>query len=181
MWNTVRHSLVVATPALALVAMTSFLPGCGKAAEMTAEKLAETAIENETGGNAAVDLNSENGTFSIQAGDGENAVNMQAGENVALPDNLPDDVYIPDGVTWNLVQSGTGEKDQLMLHGTTTASMTDLAATLKSKATAQGWETVQSISQPGAMEMMTLSKGEKTLSYTLGTDDGKTTVMIAHG
>ena len=181
MWNNVRTYLIGATPALVLLASASVLPGCGKAAEMTAEKLAETAIENETGGNASVDLNSENGTFSIQAGDGENAVNMQAGENVALPEKLPDDVYIPDGVTWNLVQSGTGEKDQLMLHGTTDAAMAEVAATLKSKATAQGWETVQNISQPGSMEMMTLSKGEKTLSYTLGSDDGKTTIMIAYG
>lgn len=180
MWNDVRK-LVVVAPALMLVASASLLPGCGKAAEITAEKLAENAIENETGGDASVDMSTEDGTFSIQAGNGESAVNMQAGENVALPDNLPADVFIPDGVTWNLVQSGTGEKDQLMLHGTTTSSMTDLAATLKSKATAQGWETVQNISQPGAMEMMTLSKGDKTLSYTLGSDGDKTTIMIAHG
>ena len=176
------------------------LSGCGKAAEIAAEKAAEKAIESEMGGDADVEIdkdgqitvkagdgektlniNSKDGNMTMQAGDGKSAMTMEAGESVALPDSLPADVPLPEGATWNLVQQSTGEAQGLMLQGSVATAMADLAATLKSQATAQGWTLVQETNVPNQMALMSFSKGEQSLNYTLGMDGDKTTVMVATG
>ena len=181
MKRTIQQRFPVAAMALILSLSAAVLPGCGKVAEVTVEKMAEKAIEQSTDGNAQVDINSKDGSVTMQMKDGDNTINMQTGESVPLPADLPSDVPVPQGATWMMVQTSTGEDGSLMLQGTVGTAMTELAATLKSQAEAQGWESIQNISQGGQMEMMTFSKGEQTLSYTLGMDDGKTTVMVIRG
>jgi hypothetical protein len=176
-----HKSILNITACVAVSFALFYLPGCGKAAEVTVEKMAEKAIEAETGGDAQVDIKSDDGTFTMTAGDGENTVNVQAGESVSLPDDLPGDIPLPSGVTWNMVQNTTGPQGNLVLQGTLATPMADVAAALKTEAEAQGWESVQNISQVGALEMMTYSKGEKTLTYNLASDDEKTTIMVASG
>ncbi len=181
MRNMISKKLTITTLTLLLSASTALLPGCGKVAEVTMEKMAEKAIEQSTDGNAQVDINSEDGSITMQMKDGDNTINMQTGESVPLPADFPSDVPVPEGATWMMVQTSTGEGGSLMLQGTVGTAMAELAATLKTQAEAQGWESIQNISQGGQMEMMTFSKGEQTLSYTLGTDNGKTTVMVVRG
>lgn len=157
------------------------LPGCGKAAEVAVESATEKAIEKESGGNASVDINTGDGTFSMTTGDGKNDVNMQAGEDLALPDDLPADVPLPDDTTWQLVQTVAGESAGLMLQGSTGTAMKELAESLKSKAEAQGWKLENRVSSTDKMEMLTFSKGEKSLNYTLGTDGDTTSVSVSMG
>jgi hypothetical protein len=177
----ITEKISITALTLLLAASVTFLPGCGKVAEVTVEKMVETTIEQSADGNAQVDINSESGSITMQMKDGDNTINMQTGESVPLPADFPSDVPIPEGTTWMMVQTSTGEGGNLMLQGTVGTAMAELAATLKSQAEAQGWESIQNISQGGQMEMMTFSKGEQTLSYTLGNDNGKTTVMVVRG
>ncbi len=173
----IQRVCLVAIPAVVTLFSGLLLSGCGKAVETITEK----AIESEMGGDADVDIDSTTGQVSMKMNHEGNEVSMEAGESVSLPADMPADVPLPDGVTWNLVQNTTGESNGFILQGTVDTAMADLAATLRTKIEAQGWESVQNISQAGAMEMMTYSKGEKTLTYNLATDGGKTTVMIALG
>ena len=165
--------------ALALSISLAALSGCGKASEVVVESVTERALETEMGGEVDVDINSSDGTFTMKGGDGKTSVNIQAGESVQLPANLPADVPIPEGVTWQMVQAAEGENSGFILQGSTAAPMADLATTMKTKIAEQGWESVQNIAQSGAMEMMTYSKGEKMLTCNLATDNGTTTVMMA--
>jgi len=168
-------------PIAALLLALLPVSGCGKASEVAVEQLAERAIERETGGGAQFNIDSEGGRITLQSGDGENAITMQAGESVELPDGLPADVPLPQGATWHLVQTASEGGGRLMLQGTVDTPLADLAETLKSGAAEQGWETVQNISQPGQLEMMTFSKGEQTLTYNLSSDGDKTSVTVAKG
>lgn len=179
MSSSMRAVLTRITLTLTVVAAT--LAGCGKAVEMGMEELAEQQIEKETGGNAKVDIDSSNGKFTMESSDGENAIRMEAGDSVELPANLPADVPLPEGATWQLVQTANEGSGNLMLQGTVDTPLAALAETLKAKVAEQGWESVQNITHEGSVAMMTFSKGEQTLTYNLANDGGKTSVTVAKG
>lgn len=151
-------------------------PGCGKANEEITESTIETSMPN--GGD--VEYDSGSGDISIQTTDGEGgAVGVQAGESVALPDNFPADIPVPDGVTWKLVQNAsTGGKSGVTAQGMLQTPVADVAAFVKEETAKEGWTSEQSFQQAGQMEMMTFKKEERMLHITLtGTDDGTAIVI----
>ena len=156
--------------ALALVA-----PGCGKAVE----EVTETAIESGMPGGGNVEFDRDGETITIQnvTGDG-GSVSVQAGESVALPADFPDDIPVPDGVTWNVVQNAQIEgRAGVTAQGMLKTPLADVAAFMKKEAESQGWATEQSFQQAGQMEMLTFSKGERMLNVTL-TDTGDGTALV---
>lgn len=153
-----------------------FAAGCGKAAEEASEAIIEANMPD--GGN--VEIDAEGGSIRFQGPDGSGAeVQFEAGESVALPENFPADVPVPEGVTWSVVQSSTAEgAGGIVVQGATATPLAEVAAFVKSGATGQGWTETQSMSQAGELEIVSYSKDERQLSYTLGKADGETTVMI---
>lgn len=85
---------VIATTAVIALALAPALTACGGGA---AESIAENAAENAMGG-GDVEINDEGVTVTDPSGNA-----MAAGENVALPDNWPTEVPVPDGGTLTFV------------------------------------------------------------------------------
>lgn len=168
----VRHYTRLLASATTLLLLATLASGCGKAAE----KASETIIESNIPGGGSVDINSDDGMITIETPEG----NVQAGESVALPDNFPEDIPIPEGVTWNLVQNissdgATGVTAQGMLSQT----VAEVANFIKTEAAAKNWTTVQSFQQAGEMEMHTFSKGERNLHVTISHADDQTALVIS--
>lgn len=84
-----KKSLVSMVVVCALVAVG----GCRKPSPSWAEKLAEKAIEKESGGKADVDF--QNGKVSIKTKDGEMVA--VTGGSAAVPADFPKDVFVPGG------------------------------------------------------------------------------------
>jgi len=166
---------------LVLAGMVAGNYGCGKATEVANETIVEAVIEHAVGDDADVDIDAEGGSVSMTSKDGDNTITMEAGESVPFPADFPSDIPVPVGATWQMVQTSTEEGSSLMLQGLVSTPLAEVSATLRAQITEQGWESVQDISQAGEMEMMTFSKGDYTLSYTLTKDGERTSVMVIRG
>jgi len=77
------------------------LSGCKKSAE---EKVAEKSMENILGNQADVDVDGEDVTVETEYG------TMKAGENLDLPKDWPEDVYVTDG-EWTCYYEIWGEEN----------------------------------------------------------------------
>ena len=169
-----RYGAFVASAAIGFATLFN---GCGK----VAEEVAETAIESGMPGGGNVQIDSDSGTVSVQGSDGQGgAINVQAGESVALPADFPSDIPVPDGVTWNLVQNSQSDgKPVVMVQGMLATPLADVAASMKSRIESQGWTSVQNFQQAGEMEMLSYKKEERSLNVTITKADDQTSIMIA--
>ena len=91
-------------------------PGCGKIIEAGTERVAEEVIESETGGN--VDINSDDGTFTITGEDGER-IEINANEDGASMEITGED---GETIEFNADEEDgsvevTGEDGQLFVSG----------------------------------------------------------------
>lgn len=107
--GTLRGTAVSAIAALLLLVGSACGSAAEKAGEKAGEKLAEKAIEDQTGGNADVDVSDggvkisdgEGGTYEVDSegnvsgssGDGS----YQMGEGTELPDGWPEELAPPSG------------------------------------------------------------------------------------
>jgi hypothetical protein len=174
--NTIHLSVCRFAGALALAGVLAMAaPGCGKAVE----EITETAIESGMPGGGNVEIDQDGETFSIQSSTEDGgAIDLQAGDSVALPADFPSDIPVPDGVTWNLVQNAQIEgKASITAQGMLKTPLADVAAFVKKEAEGQGWTTEQSFQQAGQMEMLTFKKDERMLHATI-TDTGDGTALV---
>lgn len=85
---------MVVTPRRLAVALLALAPlvavSCG-GSDKVAERIAEEAIERETGG--SVDIDTDGGSVSVETDDG--SFSMGQG---SVPDGWPDDIPLPDGL-----------------------------------------------------------------------------------
>lgn len=138
------------------------LTGCGKKTE---EKAMEKQIEQATGGKADVDLSKDRMSITTKTDKGE--VKMQVGENVALPDNFPKDVFVypgskistamqtPEGFHVDMV---SGDKKQ------------DVIDAYQKTMQSNGWS-VQTTMAMGPQNMMVYDKGDRTANIIISADD----------
>ena len=113
-----NRTISVSRGLLVLVAGATVLTACGDSAESGVEKL----IEEQGGGD--VDINSDDGGFSIQTEDGSMTVGgedggFSGGATTELPDQWPSDIPAPDGlaIASAFVVSDTGS-DSISVSGT---------------------------------------------------------------
>jgi len=171
------------------------LPGCGKAIEEATEAAIETnmpgggnveidsdggkiTIETNDGQGGNMEIDSDTGGISIQSSDGQGGtVDLQAGDSVALPADFPEDIPVPDGVTWNVVQnSSAAGAAGVTAQGMLETPVAEVAAFMKKEAEAGGWTQEQAMQQ-GGMEMLVYKKGERMLHIT-ATDTGDKTALV---
>jgi hypothetical protein len=104
------------------------LTGCAKAAQTVAEKAAENAIEQQSGGNADVDISNDGGTVQVQTDQG--SATFGGGE---IPDSI--DVDLPSG--GNVVSSIEADSGASVMVEYPDANFDDIVATLQSWVDAQ--------------------------------------------
>lgn len=84
-----------AAPVLVCLALGTAAAGCGGSEDDATNQAADDLAEQiaEAGGqDAEVDIDSETGEVDVQTDDGE----MSVGEDVALPDDFPSEIPLPD-------------------------------------------------------------------------------------
>ena len=164
----------IARVACALL-VTLYLGGCG---ESVVEEVTETAIEAGMPDGSKVEINEDGGNIKIDTPDG--SVNMQTGESVALPANFPPDLPVPEGITWQMVQSSQADgKDMLIVQGSVPSPLDTVASSVRAKLAEQSWETVSTFMQAGEAEMLSFKKGERVLSVSISKDGDKTQVLYS--
>lgn len=118
----------------ALVASVA-LAGCGKSAE---EAASEAAIRAATGEHATVERDGDATTIST----GDGAMRMTAGDDLALPDGFPSDVYLPDKYRVRSVMELDGaDVISVSAPGTMSSVFDEASATMQR----QGWKQVMAM------------------------------------
>lgn len=154
--------------------------GCSKKKESAshgnrlAEKMAEAAIEHQSGGQAKVDIQGDH--VSIQTKDGNYQVSS-GDAGVAIPADFPKEIPIYAGST--VVQTvTTPDGAHAMLKSTDAA--TKVMAFYKERLTGDGWKTEMAMQSAGG-DMLSVTKGPLSLAILVSASDGTTMISATLG
>lgn len=148
------------------------LSGCGKSiSQMAGEKVAEKAIEKQTGGNVDID----NGSFKMETDQGK----YEAGENVKLPDDFPKDVYVMDGIIKTAISNQAD--GGFMISIETDKSVDDVASLYQEKLKDESWKITGTMNFNDSITIAA-EKDDKSVSVMASKgDEGKNMVVVIVG
>lgn len=155
--------------AVLLVVAVVFLGGCTK---KVAEKTAERAIEKNLGGQANVDLGSNQVTIETEQG------TYQGGENLSVPSNFPDDIYVIAGKVVALMN--VTDDYSFSLTVVTNQSVAEVKSDYETKLKAQGWSIDMQMDY-GDSALVSASKADRTTTVSITNESEGTTVTIVTG
>lgn len=140
------------------VALALTLAGCGEAIE---ESAVEAAIESATGGEAEVDRDGNRTTIRTPDG-GE--MSFTSGDDLPLPSDYPDDVYLPDDYRVHSVVDtfGGGRAIGLTVDGEAAAVMADVRTQMAD----HGWQQVMAM-QHEQGQMVSYQKDDRMAALTV--------------
>jgi len=162
------YGLLVMLPAMAIT-----LAGCGKSvSQMIGEKVAQTAINSQTGGKANVDLSNNNVKVNSKEG------SYEAGDNVKLPDGFPSDVYVIPGKIGSAITSASSAGFTISI--TTDKSVEEAAAAYQDKFKADGWKITGTMNF-GESSSVVAEKDNRTASVIISKGDNNTSVVLSTG
>jgi hypothetical protein len=145
-----------------ILTFSLLLTGCGKS---TTDLAAEKTIENAFGGD--VDVDGDSVTIENDQG------TWQAGEGSSLPKDWPDDVYVPEGKIITSSDNNFGKGVSLEVDKT----VSELEEEYTNKIKEQGWDVNMSFSVENSV-MIGAEKDNKSLSVSIGEEEGKTMIVI---
>jgi outer membrane lipoprotein-sorting protein len=152
-----------------LVIAVVFLGGCTK---KMAEKTTERAIEKNIGSQANVDLGSNQVTIETEQG------TYQGGENLSLPSNFPDDIYVIDGKIIALMNVNDDFSHSLTISAN--KSVAEIKADYENKLKDKGWK-IELQMDYGESAVVSASKADRTVTVSITDDNEGTTVTIVTG
>lgn len=161
--------------AIALV-MAVTLTGCGKSiSQKVGEKVAEKAIEAQTGGKVDIDAQGNDVTIKTEAGESQ----YSAGGNAKLPENFPSELIAADDA--KIIISSTADAGNTVAY-TTDSDQGEIFDKYKSQLAEQGWKKEMEI-DTGNGKMVNFSKDKENVSITIGENNsndqqGKTLVNV---
>lgn len=142
--------------------------------EKAAEEIIENAIESQDDGDADVDIDLSDEEANIEV----NGSTLQVGNDVAIPEEFPDDVFLPDGTVAAVVNTAEGAYSVTM---TSTASLMALRDDYETRQAGDGWTKSSSVTV-GAGVIILWEKADRALSVTLtDNSDGTTTIGLSVG
>lgn len=154
--------------AVALLAL-AFLPGCRKAEESASEAI----IESASGGD--VDVERDGDTTTIRSRDGEGEMRVQAGMDLKLPADFPDDVYLPSKYSVNSVMDMGPVK---MIALSTPQAVPVLFAQAGSTMHAKGWKQLSAMQHASGNAMLAFQKDRREVALSFNQSRSATgTVM----
>lgn len=158
--------------AVAAAGLVALGGGCGKkASEKSAEKMAEMAIQAQTGGKANVDINGEK--VSIQSKEG--SMDFSAGGDATIPEDFPADVYVDRGAKVLMsMRNPTG----FVLNLQTSEAVEVVAQTYRREMGGQGWAEEGDINMGGQRVLM-FKKDDRRASVSVARQDDATQVMLS--
>jgi len=156
-----RHLLLP----LLLAGLAVAVAGCQRAADAAAE----AAIERASG--QRVDIDRDGDRMRIRTADGE--VSFASGNGIALPDDFPDDLFLPDSYGVSSVMDIGGARLLSLESDGTVASMFDAARASMGRS---GWTQTLAMQQADSA-MLGFSQGEREATYTF-TRGGDRQLMV---
>ena len=155
--------------AVFLVVAVVFLGGCTK---KVAEKTAERSIEKNIGTQANVDLADNQLTIETEQG------TYQGGENLSVPSNFPDDIYVIAGKIVALMN--VTDDYSFSLTVVTNQSVAEVKSDYETKLKAQGWS-IDTQMDYGESALVSASKADRTTTVSITNDSEGTTVTVITG
>lgn len=161
-------SLFLVLPMIAVI-----MAGCGKSVtQVTTEKMAEKAIESQTGSDANVNIKDDG--VKIESKDGK----IETGDNVKLPGDFPSDVFVIDGKIKSAIVDEEGDNFSITIE--TDKSVEEALNLYQDKLKADSWKIVTTVNT-GETSSVIAEKDERNLSIMFGKSDTKTSVIISLG
>jgi hypothetical protein len=146
-----------------MVLLTTVLTGCGQNVSQTAsEKATEKIIEQQTGGQAKVDINKDN--LKVESKDG----NIEVGQNVKLPEGFPKDVYVIAGNIISAFSEPTKENYTVSIE--INKDLNEVAALYQEKLKADGWQITGNMSY-GDVTSVVAEKDSRTATVMISKCD----------
>lgn len=137
-----------------------------------AEKVAETAVEQSTNGEADVDF--DNDTVTINT----NGATFQAGESVSLPDGFPTDVHVADGTI--TAATTVDENNGYSVSIQTDVPVSQLKGEYESAMADDGWNVLASLDM-GDTVSMSGEKDNRMMTVGISEADGITIIILTTG
>ncbi|QXC61980.1 hypothetical protein KSP35_03935 [Aquihabitans sp. G128] len=169
--------------------------GCGKVAEKAAEKATEKAIEDQSGGDAKVDI--DGGKVKVSDGDGntyetgddgsvkisgdDGSTSFTSGEGTELPKGWPDDLAPPKGTK---IETATESDGSLTVSGSLDAPVKAVYDGIKAQLQDGGYELTgdtYTSAEGSGYGSLTATKGQKDVSVSVtggGSDGSDGSVVI---
>ena len=147
--------------------------GCGKSpSQYAAERVAEKAIEKQTGGQVKIDTGNKTVKYDT------NQATYQGGENVQLPSEFPKDVYVPEGKLVSAIVNKQNGLVTISLENPIKAQ--DLAKMVENKLKSDGWKIVTNMNF-GDTYSYIAEKDTRQTSVMLGGNGNMTNTVISVG
>lgn len=145
---------------LLLLAAVVALAACGKSAE---ERIAETAISAASG--SKVEVERDGDQLTLKSGEGE--MRIASGESLPLPDDFPDDVYLPRDYLVRSVLEVSGTR---VLSLSTEGKATALFAEARDAMLAKGWTQTMAMQHDADNAMLAFEKGARNAVVSINGD-----------
>jgi hypothetical protein len=120
---------------LLLLTVSFILFSCGETKENAAEKIAEEAIEAETGENVDINIEDESGSVTITTKDGD--AEFSANNNAEIPDDFPDDVFVYPDTKVQLSMAVEGNFSLKLIAGD---GLDEIISKYEKEMTDEGWK-----------------------------------------
>ncbi|KAB8198222.1 hypothetical protein FKV24_003205 [Lysobacter maris] len=155
--------------AAAALALAALLAACGKSAE---ERITETAISAASGQKVEVERDGDQMTF--KTGDGE--MRVASGESLRLPDDFPDDVYLPGDYQVRSVLEVSGTR---VLSLSAEGKAMDLFAEAREAMQASGWKQTMAMQHDADNAMLAFEKDARNAVVSINGDaDGQVQIGL---
>lgn len=153
---------------LLLVSMLA-VNGCGKSRQ---EKMAEKAIEAQTGGQADVNLDKQQMTIETKEGD---KMQIAGGEEgLKVPADFPKDIHVYPGAK---VEASFKSNDNVQLHLGTADPVAKVIAQYQAQLKKEGWAE-KTVTQTAESSMIEYTKDSRTVIVNASAEGKQTRIMI---
>jgi hypothetical protein len=147
--------------------------GCRRAGESLAEKIAEKAIERQSGGKAKVDLDASKQTVTIKTKEGEFVA--ASGEGVKIPADFPKDVPVYKDAK---ILMAVSNPEGVVLSLESKDGIETIAEKYAAEMKALGWEQ-QAAMDMGAQKMLAYNKEKRNSTITITKADKGSQITIS--
>ncbi len=155
---------------------------CDQAGERLAEKIAEKAIEKETGEKAKVDIDKGEGKITIEGKEGKAKIEIGKGADLA---GLPPELVYPNAISQGSIRTENDENKIISIGFSSKDKLTEIenhyAQTLKNS----GWvqkARAEHEDEGAKMVMVTYEKGKNKMSVTISSqpDEDETEIAVMY-
>ena len=151
---------------IALATALLALSACGKS---PSDRIAEAAASAASGHKVTIDRDGDK--VSIKSADGENVMDISAGDGIKLPKDFPDDVYLPPEYK---VVSSMKMGPAMVIGLEARGALNKMFEQADEQMQAKGWEQTMALQDGPDSRMAAYKKTDRSATLSLHKQDGGT-------